>query len=205
MATVRVYVEGSDRNDNKSKTACRKGFAAFLKKAGFDGRMPKIIACGGRGDAYKSFCTALRNSSRSGEVPVLLVDSEDIVSSSDLERKWEHVARRAGDHWNQPAGAEENNLHFMAVCMEIWLVADSDALTTFFGSHFDESKLPKRTNLEKVSKRDIYQSLEKATRATQDYAKGNKSFELLEQINPRIVRSRCQYADHFLSYLDSIL
>jgi len=58
VVTVRLYVEGG--GDSKElKTHCRRGFRKFIEKAGLQGRMPRIVACGGRQRAYDSFATAL--------------------------------------------------------------------------------------------------------------------------------------------------
>lgn len=102
MVGLKLYVEGG--GDSKTlRTACRRGFAEFLRKAGFVGRMPRIVACGGRRHAYDDFCTAIRN----GESAMLLVDSETPVAvnhNPDEEGKggqpWAHLEARQGDQWN---------------------------------------------------------------------------------------------------------
>lgn len=50
---VKLYLEGGG-DAAALKTACREGFAKFLGKAGMTGRMPRIVACGSRADAYDS-------------------------------------------------------------------------------------------------------------------------------------------------------
>ncbi|MEN9866284.1 MAG: hypothetical protein RL748_1874 [Pseudomonadota bacterium] len=57
---VRLYVEGGG-DAATLKSSCREGFATFLEKAGLKGHMPRIIACGGREDAFDSFCTTIAN------------------------------------------------------------------------------------------------------------------------------------------------
>ncbi len=54
-----LFVEGGGHHNDALKTKCRKGFRIFLEKTGFAGRMPKIIACGGRQDAYDQFSIAV--------------------------------------------------------------------------------------------------------------------------------------------------
>lgn len=56
MVGMKLYVEGGG-DTNLLRTACRQGFSEFLKKAGLAGRMPRVVACGGRQDAYDAFCT----------------------------------------------------------------------------------------------------------------------------------------------------
>ena len=58
MVTVTVYVEGGG-NDRTFNAECRKGFRLFFEKSGFKGRMPGIVACGSREDAYDRFRTAV--------------------------------------------------------------------------------------------------------------------------------------------------
>jgi len=56
-----------------------KGFSRFFEKAGLQGRMPRIVACGGRRNAYESFVTALETD---GRPPMLLVDAEGPVQQA---------------------------------------------------------------------------------------------------------------------------
>ena len=73
---VKLFVEGGG-DANILRTECRKGFREFLCKVGMHGHMPRIVACGGRRQAYEAFCTAIEN----GEKALLLVDSECAVAS----------------------------------------------------------------------------------------------------------------------------
>ena len=195
MPTVKLYVEGGG-DSHALRTACRKGFSQFLKKAGLAGKMPRIVACGSRNDAYHSFCTALQNGD---EIPLLLVDSETIVRPDD--GSWRHLYRR--DNWPQPDNANDEQAHLMVQCMETWLVADVDTLATYFGNGFNRRSLPQQANLEDVNKEEIYRSLEAATRQTdkQGYRKGKHSFVLLGQINPTVVGNRCSSARKFINQL----
>ena len=55
---LKVYVEGGgDGRELHSK--CRQGFRSFFCKAGLAGRMPRVIACGGRQKAYEAKLTAI--------------------------------------------------------------------------------------------------------------------------------------------------
>lgn len=71
---VKLYVEGGG-DSAVLKAACREGFTTFITKAGIKNR-PRIVACGGRQDAFDSFCTAIDQ----GEDAMLLVDSEAVVA-----------------------------------------------------------------------------------------------------------------------------
>lgn len=143
----KLFVEGGGDNNEALRTECRRGFNKLLKKAGFKGRMPRIVPCGGRSNAYDQFCTALKN----GEtVAVLLVDAEGPVTTTDSP--WEYVKRRQKDHWDKPKNATDEDLHFMTECMESWFLADRTALETFFGKEFNAKALPANTKVEQISK-----------------------------------------------------
>jgi hypothetical protein len=53
--------------------------------------MPRIVACGGRNQAYDRFQTALKN----GEHCFLLVDSEIPVDNKYMNLPWQHLAQPA--------------------------------------------------------------------------------------------------------------
>ena len=80
-----IYLEGGG-DDNQVKIRCREGFRKLLAKCGFAGRMPKLVACGGRGAAFDRFKTAHEVA---GEYVALLIDSEDPMT--DIEAAWKHL------------------------------------------------------------------------------------------------------------------
>lgn len=201
MVAVRLFVEGGG-DSNDLRTECRRGFRIFLERAGLGGSMPRIIACGSRQDAYRSFCTAIE---QGGEETVflLLVDSEAPVAAN--EPGWQHLARR--DRWEKPDQASADQCHLMIQCMETWFLADGDALQAFYGQGFNASSLPRHTDLEAVPKATVFKSLEAATRQTKTkgrYAKSSQSFEILARVDPAKVRGACPSADRFLTTLASL-
>lgn len=211
---VKLYVEGGG-DASALKTACREGFSRFLGKAGLAGRMPRVVACGSRADAYDSFCTALR----SGEAAMLLVDSEEPVlpeaQPRDASRRedrdhwqpWLHLKQRQGDGWDKPTGSEDLQCHMMVQCMEAWLLADRETLKAFFGQGFKEKALPAAANpVERVSKQQIYDALAKATRECKTkstYGKGEHSFKLLALVNPAKVAESSPWARRFIETLQA--
>jgi len=196
--SITLYVEGGAKG--ALATQCRKGFSLFLKRAGFEGNMPRVVACGGRSSAYNDFCTAKKE----GKKAILLVDSEaPVADSASRAKPWDHVKNRVGDEWEKPSGATDDDLHFMVQCMEAWLIADKKNLSVYFGRGFNESALPKNQDIEKVGKQDLYKGLSLATKNTQkgEYRKGKHSFEILGELCPNKVRLASPYADRFLNNL----
>lgn len=197
---VKLFVEGGG-DTNQLRTKLRAGFARFLEKAGFKGRMPRIVACGGRGEAYDDFCKSFEGKELDS---ILLVDSEEQISARG---KWDHVQKRQGDHWTRPEGAAENDIHFMVSAMEAWLHADRDALQAFFGPEFRADSLSAQKDVEKISKQDLYEGLSRATKNCKKghYSKGGHSFDILAKLDPVKVRKASPHADQFLRELDNRL
>ncbi|MDX8404678.1 MAG: DUF4276 family protein [Mariprofundus sp.] len=199
--SVFLYVEGGAKGSLARE--CRKGFSQFLNQAGLKGRMPKVFACGSRREAYENFCTAIKI----GKKAILLVDSEaSVATSADQAKPWQHVKNRQGDGWEQPAGVTDDDLHFMVLCMEAWFLADKDLLASYFGQNFNVNALPKGSDIENISKADLYNGLSRATKGTKKgaYGKGRHSFEILALIDPDKVSSASPYAERFLKTLNSL-
>lgn len=203
---VKLYVEGG--GDSKSlQIECRKGFREFLEKAGLKGNMPATSACGGRQNAYDSYCTAIAN----GEDAVLLVDSEAPVAhqyqqgDTDTWQPWQHLKHRPGDGWDKPAGVADTDCHLMVQCMESWLIADPVTLKAFFGQGFRENQLPATaSSVEQVAKAQLYSALANATKHCKtkaQYGKGEHSFKLLGKIDPTKVTAASRWASRFVSDL----
>ncbi|MBT1426555.1 DUF4276 family protein [Dickeya dianthicola] len=76
-----------------------------------------------------------------------------------------HLRQRQGDGWEKPAGSDDQQCHLMTQCMESWLIADSAALTKFFGQGFRTHRLP-QGDVERIAKQQVYDMLENATRST---------------------------------------
>ena len=176
---IKIYVEGG--GDTKAlRSKCREGFRKLLEKASFKGRMPAIVACGARRDAYDDFRTAAANATP-GQYPILLVDSEGPVS----QPPWQHL--KAQDGWEQVDGTDPQQAQLMVQCMETWIVADREALRRHFGQCFRESSLRDNPDPQTIAKDDVQSDLASATRdcaRNRQYAKGRRSFELLGRLDP---------------------
>jgi hypothetical protein len=140
---VTLYVEGGGNDSKLLRTLCRRGFKELLAKCGFESKMPQIVACGPRNNAFKLFCTA-HAQAQSDEVVLLLVDSEDQLQN--IHEAWAHL--KARDQWQPPPEATDNQVLLMVTCMETWLVTDRQALQLFYGQCLRESALPSLHNLE---------------------------------------------------------
>ena len=196
--TVKVYVErGGDGRELRAR--CRRGFSSFFEKADLVGRMPRVIACGGRQSAYAKFLAALASGNERDFI-VLLVDSEDPVAEGS--GPWLHLMNRDG--WDKPDDAMDENVHLMVQCMEAWFLADKDRLAVFFGRGFNRNALPGHRDIEEIAKADVLQGLKNATRQCQpkgDFGKGRHSFELLSQIDPASVLAASPHAKRLVEIL----
>lgn len=187
---TRIFVEGGGAT-NATRTPCREAFAKYVGKV-IPGsrRRPSIVACGGRQQAYDDLCRALRRPEPEA-LYVLLVDAEELVDDRSVADPWRHLEARDG--WARPPGVVVDQAQLMVVTVESWLIADPDALDRYYGRGFRRSALPASDDLERVMKRDLYQSLERATQDTKKgaYGKGH-AFDLVGLVDPQRVEARCK-------------
>jgi len=178
-----MYIEGG--GDSKElRTRCREDFHRLLKRCGFAGRMPRLVACGGRSATFDDFKTA-HNHSAEGDCVTVLVDSEDPVT--DTEQTWAHLRQRDG--WDKPQGAEDEQVLLMVTCVETWIVTDRDTLRSHYGAGFQESALPPLNEMESRSRDSIQGKLVRATRNCKNaYAKGKRSFAVIAKLAPAALR-----------------
>lgn len=179
-----IYLEGGARGpDSKNLTIrCQQAFHQLLDGMGFKKRKPRLKACGGRSTVFEDFCTAHRTN-RGGYV-AMWIDSEEPMQ--DIEAAWKHLAKvTTVATWQRPKGAEDDQVLFMTTCMESWIIADASTLRTHYGKELNENSLPTPNDLEKRTRHDIQSRLEKATKNCKNgYAKGKRSFEILEKLQP---------------------
>lgn len=196
---ITIFVEGG--GDSKAlKAACRHGFSVLLERAGLAGKMPAVVACGGRDAAFKRFAAALAGAD-SDALHLLLVDAEAPVTQPS---PWGHLQSR-GDPWLQPTKATDDHCHLMAQCMETWLAADAKAFATFFGNGFKANLMPSRVGaaLELEPKHDLYGKIAAATadcKTKAKYGKGAHSFQLLALVDPAEIQ-KLPWAKRFFDHL----
>ena len=192
---VRIFVEGGSQGSAKS--GCRQAFRTFFQKVIPPGSFT-VVASGGRGAAFKDFCLALRQNQ--GDYIILLVDSEEAVAAGP----WQHLAARHGDEWRRPTGATDDQVHLMVQVMEAWFLADQHALADYYGQGFLAASLPRQPNIELISKKDVFRALEHASKSTKTkgaYHKTKHGFDLLERIDPDLVRVASAHAERLLALL----
>jgi hypothetical protein len=201
MSGVSIYMEGGgDSRDNKA--ALRQGMDAFLGPIKDAARQKtlrwKLVACGGRQQAYDAFI----NASRDADYPIriLLVDAEDPLADAPRE----HLRRRDG--WDL-MGVEDSVVQLMTQTMETWIVADRASLVAFYGQGFHGGSLPNAANLEEVAKATVAAALEQATRNTSKgaYHKIRHASVLLQRIDPMKVRARCRSCDRLFTELSTAI
>lgn len=204
--SVAIYVEGGGDTASTLKPF-RQGMSAFLApivKAARQKRIQwRVVACGGRQQAYDKFVDALENEPEVWNV--LLVDSEDPVDDGVLP--WTHLRARQGDKWDHPAGADEEQCQLMVCCMEAWFLADPAGLKAHFGGNFDSAKLPPAHLAETRTKADIEKALSQATMDTpaREYKKIRDGAKLLAKVQPAEVRQHCKWCERlFVSVLQVI-
>ena len=186
---ILIFVEGGG-NEPTIKAKCRNGFAEYCKRIPNLRRVPSIVACGGRDQAFKRFRTAVEDG-RNGDVFVLLVDSEGPVNAATAV---EHLT--SSDQWNFPR-LRQHRVFLMVQAMEAWFLADRAALEQFYGHSFRANSLPgSAANIETIRKEDLEPSLKRASRDTSkgEYHKTKHGFALLALIDPARVENSSPYA-----------
>lgn len=192
--SAKIYIEGGGEG-SALHSAFRSAWADFFKKAGITNR-PRVIRGGGRSTTWRDFLAAEGNKA-DADVVLLLVDSEEVLTQG--KTVWAHLAEREADRWQRPNTARDDAAHLMTVCMETWFLADPAALRAKYGSKFNEGALTAWPDLEKVPKKTVDATLDKAT--SKRYKKGEQSFELLGMLDPAKVEEKCASAGRLLHLL----
>lgn len=193
--SVAIFVEGGPQGP--AKGACRQAFRTLFEKVIPRGSF-RVIASGSRRSAFEDFCLALRQNR--GDYNILLVDSEEAVVAGS----WQHLASRHGDEWDRPNGATDDRAHLMVQVMESWFLADRRVLADYYGQGFTAGSLPGQPNIELISKQDVFRALKQASKNTKtkgEYHKTKHGFDLLELIDPNLVRAASGHAERLVIVL----
>ena len=205
MSRMTIYMEGG-RDSPGQKRKLRVGMDTFLARLKNQARTRrwgwKLVPCGGRQSAYETFINA-RNHAADGETIVLLVDSEEAVTTATPAQ---HLRTRPGDRW-ELADVSDDHIHLMVQTMETWIVADPDTLEDYYGQYFNRNALPRADDMESVGKAAIANGLMQATRRTTkgEYHKISHASELLKRIDPAIVRQRCGHCEQLFGALGRLV
>ncbi|MGO8819260.1 MAG: DUF4276 family protein [Terriglobia bacterium] len=184
MTEIRMYVEGGGDSAD-TKQFLREGFSTFLNDLNSRARENRIrwhlVMCGGRLAAIDAFRTAIRQHAQAFNV--LLVDSESAIQATP----WRHLQARGEWDEEQP---HDDHCHFMTQAMEAWFVADTKALSQFYGQGFRSAAIPGYADVEQIAKDDLEPCLKNATHDTAkgEYHKGRHAWKLLKIIDPNKVR-----------------
>jgi len=154
----------------------------------------------GRNAAHDVFLNATKTSPAAFNV--LLVDSEEPVANPLSPRT--HLQQRDG--WDLPE-ISERSIHLMIQTMEAWIIADVDAVASYYGQRFLRNALPEAPNLEGVDKARIENALKRATAKTQkkEYRKIRDAAALLRAIDPGIVRHRCPSCERLFAVVSEAI
>lgn len=191
MADVRIYVEGGGdgpRGQSPLGWAYREFFSEF------HGKMPKVVACGGRGSAYDDFMTAVRV--YPDACVILLADAERPVVAPPRQ----HLAQNP-DNWNL-GRVEDDQVHLMVQAIEAWFIADRAALADYYGQGFNENPIPGRPP-EEIPKDTLKNALKQAARQTgkKGYHEIHDGTRILARINPATVREKCPHCQRLFLVL----
>lgn len=172
-----IYLEGGG-SSKEVLARCREGFRNLLSRCQFE-NLPRLVACGSRGNAFSAFEIAHR--ANQAEYVALWIDSEYPID--DINKTWDHLA--AHDAWNRPNGTSDEQVLLSTTCMETLIVADRETLRTYYGSRMQETALPRLFQLENRDRHEVFRKLVHATRScTNAYTKGSRSFQILGQLQP---------------------
>ena len=191
MDKIKIYIEGAAKGNKLLNVGLRQSFQKLMQDYGIKTGLFQIIAGGSRSDISNKFKTIFPHS-------IVLIDSEKEIPCDETINKWDFLCEN--EKWNKPEGATEDNLFFMAACMESWIVADENALQEFYGKCF-QPKLPHTIELSTVAKDSILKSLKESTKGCNKIYNKQDSFKILEKVAIDKITTSNSYAKEFFDFL----
>ena len=183
-----IYIEGgaSGPNSKNLTIRCQQAFRNLMERMGITAGRPRLVACGPRASVYERFC--IQHKAAGGGYVAMWIDSEEPMA--DIEKAWNHLAEvTTVAAWEKPEGAADDQVLFMTTCMETWIVSDRKALQAHYGRKLRENTLPSLSQLESKGRHDVQERLERSTQDCRNsYAKGKRSFDVLEQLEPATLK-----------------
>jgi len=198
---IRIFCEGGG-DSSSTKAILRKGMSQFLGEMVKLARRKRLrwhlTLCGSRQSAYDDFVISLKTYPHAFNL--LLVDSESKVT----KKPWAHL--KDTDRWDS-SQTNDNHCHLMVQTMEAWLIADLEALKKFYGQSFNESAIPRTTEVEQIPKSDLEPALKNASRHTSKgpYHKIYHAAKLLELLDTGKVRQVAPHCERLFRTLENLL
>ncbi len=212
VKAIEIYIEGGGDSKHLWREL-RLGFDVLFRTlktaAKAKGLKWNLSLGGGRPETCKDFIQASQQADKHTLV-VLLVDSDTPLPLNDDENAdsaaRKNALRDSYTKFDWKSIAPEN-IHLMVQCMEAWIVADPDALASYYGKNFHSNKLPTRQNLEEEPKASLYDKLDQAVCHTQKakYKKIEHASKLLSMLDAGKVASRCPRFNTFTSWLNQMI
>lgn len=168
---------------------------SLMEQYGIKTNLFNIVAGGSRTKIYKDIDRIFQDTDC---FSIILIDSEKEIPYDEKICKWDFLYKN--EKWNKPKDATEDNLYFMAACMESWIVADEDALQSFYREGF-KAKLPHATKLNTVAKDTILKSLKESTKECGKKYDKKDSFQILEKVDVNKIAKSNIYAKEFFDFL----
>lgn len=200
---IRIYVEGG--GDGRSgKDKLQRGMSQFLNSIRTMARERRIhfhvIACGSRNSAFDDFRIALR--AHPDAINILLVDAEGPVRYTN---PWEHLRQRDSS-WILPE-LPHTYCHLMTQTMEAWVIADINALQSYYGQGFKANPIPRNPDVETIAKERLERALKDATRNTSkgEYHKIRHGPDILAQADYTVVCERASHCRRLFETLQSLI
>ncbi len=202
MDEIRLYIEGGSSNKAQTKASLRQGFSVFFRSIIAQARAKKlkwtIIVSGSTTETIKGFLNAVRYYPNAQSF--VLIDADGPVNKEPSFFMADKVRGYYPHQYRQTS-------HLMVQVMESWFLADSESLIRYYGQNFNRGSLPGASDIERVSKSDVFTALRKATSKTQkgSYHKIQHASELLKIINPEIVSRKATHCRSlFIALEDTI-
>lgn len=189
---VRIHIEGDPK--------LRPGFHQFFRQIYGKGANVRIVMC--KSNTVADFVSSAKKFPNAANV--LLTDSDAPYDPSLIQSIRQH------DHWdaNFNNRIPDERMQFMVQVMESWFLADRQALKSYYGSNFIETRLPGNPAIvEVIPKADVLHGLESATANTSKgkYHKTKHAPDLLKIIDPAKVQSASPSCTRLFQYLQNVV
>lgn len=191
---IRIYIEGdTQRKGKNSNISLRQGFHTFLSELIEDARDKgikfQIVMSGSKSETFKYFL--IGNKNHKDSFVSFLIDSDAPVGEKETAKSFLQKQNPGWDFQN----VGEDQCHLMVQISESWFLADVEALRSFYGKKFQEKKIPKTDDVEKIDKTKVENSIKDATKKTEkgEYHKTRHGPALFQKISPEKARNSASF------------